>query len=195
VARLPSLGRDQLAPEDRDILKRDINLYRVLSNDPKTARAFLALAMHIRHGGALDSRLREMLILQVGLLTGSTYEYSHHAKIGADAGVTSADIERLVAETRGSTTDLEPVMRVALKAAREMTVDGEISNETFEALRPFFSPAELVELVVVIGFYNGVVRVLSSLQVDVEEEYAPYLGQEFLRFVEDQARRERGERS
>jgi alkylhydroperoxidase family enzyme len=188
MARIPYLTRDQLAPEDRDVLKRDINLYRVLSHDPKTARAFLGLATHIRNGGVLDSRLREMVILQVGLLTGSPYEYSHHVKIGADVGVTSTDVERLVAETRGSTTDLEPVMRVALKAAREMTDARAISNGTFELLRPFFSPAQLVELVVVIAFYNGVVRVLSSLEVDVEEEYAPYLGQEFHSFVEDQVR-------
>lgn len=188
MARIPYLTRDQLAPEDRDVLKRDINLYRVLSNDPNTARAFLGLAMHIRNGGALDPRLREMMILQVGLSTESPYEYSHHVKIGADIGVTCNDVERLVAETRGSTTDLEPVVRVALKAAREMTDSGAISNETFELLRPYFSPAQLVELVVVIAFYNGVVRVLSSLQVDIEEEYAPYLGQEFQSFVADQLR-------
>jgi len=94
-------------------------------------------------------------------------------------------VERLVAETRGSATDLEPVIRVALKAAREMTDAKSISGETFELLRTFFSPAQLVELVVVIAFYNGVVRVLSSLQVDVEEEYAPHLGQEFHSFVHD----------
>jgi hypothetical protein len=35
----------------------------------------------------------------------------------------------------------------------------------------------VVDLTLTIGFYNAVVRVLATLQIDVEEEYAPYLQQ------------------
>jgi alkylhydroperoxidase family enzyme len=33
----------------------------------------------------------------------------------------------------------------------------------------------LVELIVAIAFYNGVVRLLSALQIDVEDDYKHYL--------------------
>ena len=33
----------------------------------------------------------------------------------------------------------------------------------------------IVELVVAIAFYNGVVRLLSALRIDVEDSYKPYL--------------------
>jgi hypothetical protein len=36
---------------------------------------------------------------------------------------------------------------------------------------------EIVDLVYVIAHYNGIVRLLASLQVDVEPEYLPYLQQ------------------
>jgi len=35
----------------------------------------------------------------------------------------------------------------------------------------------IVDLVVTIGFYNAVVRVLASLEVDVEPDYQRYLDQ------------------
>jgi len=43
------------------------------------------------------------------------------------------------------------------------------------ALRAHLDEKSIVELLVVISFYNGVVRVLASLQIDVEPEYQPYL--------------------
>jgi len=179
MARLPYLLRADLAPEDQDLLERDINLFRVLSSSPKGARAFLGLARHIRHVSRLDPRLRELAIIQVGFLAGSPYEYSHHVKIGRDVGVTPADIERLAAESRGTATDLEPTARAVLRAAREMTDGQRISDETFDELRSHFDAELLVELVMVIGFYNGVVRMLASLDIDVEDEYLPYLDARF----------------
>jgi alkylhydroperoxidase family enzyme len=35
----------------------------------------------------------------------------------------------------------------------------------------------VVDLTVTIAFYNAVVRVLATLQIDVEEDYMPYLRQ------------------
>jgi len=47
----------------------------------------------------------------------------------------------------------------------------------FAALQAHLNETDLVELIVVIGFYAGVIRVLASLQIDVEPENQPYLEQ------------------
>ncbi len=62
-----------------------------------------------------------------------------------------------------------------LAAAREMTLDGTISEATFATLRKHFDNERLVDLVVAIAHYNGIVRVLAAFAVDVEDEYKPYL--------------------
>jgi alkylhydroperoxidase family enzyme len=62
-----------------------------------------------------------------------------------------------------------------LKAAREMTNDLAISEATFAALRKDLDNERVVDLVITISFYNAVVRLLASLQIDVEPEYQPYL--------------------
>lgn len=175
MARLPYLDRSDLAPEDADLLARNINLHRMLAHNPGAARAFSGLGQYIRHRTALDPRLRELAILQVGWLARSAYEWSHHIKIGRDFGVSDADIEALVAESRGETTALEPAARLALRAAREIHDGPGVSEATFAELRGAFSPAELVDLVTTASFYCAVVRLLASFEIDVEQDYLPFL--------------------
>ena len=175
MARLPYLDKDDLAPGDRDVLARDINLDRILAHSPAAARAFTPLGRFIRHDSRLDARLREMAILQVGYATGSPYEYSHHIEIGRGFGVSDDDIRAIAAETAGRDSALEPLAKAVLRAAREMTDDLAISDETFAALRHGLDAECLIDLVMTIAFYNAVVRFLATMEIDVEDGYLRYL--------------------
>jgi hypothetical protein len=62
-----------------------------------------------------------------------------------------------------------------LAAAPEMTADGSMTDQTWEALSKHLEVARLVELVIVSTFYGAITRVLSTLQVDVEPKYGGYL--------------------
>src|SRR5215468_7412748 len=122
MARLPYLEADQVAPEYRDMLKRNTNLHKLLVNSPDMARAFNGVGNFIRFKSKLDPRLRELAILQVGWLEKSEYEFTHHVKIGKEFGVTDEDIAALMAETEGIQSRLEPLARAILKGAREMAL-------------------------------------------------------------------------
>jgi alkylhydroperoxidase family enzyme len=108
----------------------------------------------------------------------SPYEYSHHIKIGRDFGVTDDDIRAIEAETRGEATALPPLTRAILRAARELTAQPSLSDDTFAALRAGLNNELIVDLLMVISVYAGVVRLLAGLQIDVEPDYQQYL-QEF----------------
>jgi alkylhydroperoxidase family enzyme len=175
MARLPYLDRSDLADEHQDLLARSINLHRMLVHSPGMARAFGVLGGYIRHGSKLNPRLREMAILQVGWLARSPYEWSHHVKIGHDFGVTEEDIHALIDDASGRETTLDATTRLVLRAAREAAAAGSVAAATLARLREELDDECLTDLVVTIGFYCGVVRVLASLDVDVEPEYQPYL--------------------
>jgi alkylhydroperoxidase family enzyme len=177
MARVPYLDVSDLAAEDQDLLKRPISLFKALVNSPKAARAFSGLGGFIRYGSKLDPRLRELAILQVGWLARSPYEWSHHVKLGHDFGVSDADIQALIDDTAGKPTDLDTLSKLVLQAAREMTRDGAMTEATFTALQNTLGNELVVDLTLTIGFYNAVVRVLGTLQIDVEPEYMPYLKQ------------------
>jgi len=170
MARLPYRDRADLPADQKDLLDRNINLNRTLVYSPGAARAFNGLGMFIRHRSKLDARLRELAILQVGWLTRAAYEWSHHIKIGYEYGVTDEDIQALIAGTTR-----QPAARAVLQAAREMTENLAVSNGTFAALHTHLDDECLLDLVMTISFYNGVVRLLATMQIDVEAEYLPYL--------------------
>jgi alkylhydroperoxidase family enzyme len=175
MARLPYLDRSDLLPEHQDLLARNLNLYRILAHSPRAARSLNTLARFIRDGSRLDPRLRELAILQVGYLTRSAWEFAHHVRIGREVGVTDDEIRAIVAETDGQPTALDSLAKAVLRAAREMTLDLGLSDATFAELRRVLDNERLTDLVVTIAFYNCLVRLLAAMQVDVEEEYRPYL--------------------
>lgn len=175
MARLPYLEKFDLPESDQDVLNRDINLYKILAHSPNAARAFQGLGRFIRYESKLDPRLREMAILMVGYLARSPYEYSHHIKIGRDFGVSDDDIRGLIEEAEGRQSTLDSTSKLVLRAAREMTEDGSVSDATFASLENEMSRELVLDLIITIGFYNAVVRVLASTGMDVEESYMPYL--------------------
>ncbi|MBI3515364.1 MAG: carboxymuconolactone decarboxylase family protein [Proteobacteria bacterium] len=175
MARLPYLDRDQLKPEHQDLLARNINLLRVLTHSPNAARAFHGIGHFIRHVSRFEPRLRELAILQVGWLARSPYEWSHHVKISHDFGVTDDDIKALIEDTAGRPNTLDPAAKLVLRAAREMTRDLKVSDATWAELARAYDSERLTDLTLTIAFYNAVVRVLATLQIDVEPDYQPYL--------------------
>lgn len=178
MARLAYLDRADLAPENQDLLSRNINLLRLMVNSPKGARAFRGLGQYIRFESALNPRLREMAILQVGYVTRCVYEYTHHIKIGRDFGVSAEDVRAIADETAGRVTSLDSLTKAVLRAAREMTAGLAATDSTFCELEAQLTAEELTDLVLVISFYNAVVRFLSTMHVDNEPEYQVLL-QEF----------------
>src|SRR5260370_7638305 len=109
MARLPYLEADQVAPEYRDMLKRNTNLHKLLVNSPDMARAFNGMGGFIRFKSKLDPPLRELAILQVGWMERSEYEFPHHAKIGKAFAVTHEAIPAPFSATEPNPRHLHPL--------------------------------------------------------------------------------------
>ena len=59
MARLPYLDKEDLTPENRDLLERPINLNRILVHSPDVRRAAAPMSKYIRFDSKGDPRLRE----------------------------------------------------------------------------------------------------------------------------------------
>ena len=175
MARVPYLSPDDLSPENRDLLGRNLNLFRAMVNSPNATRSFLGLGQYLRFHSRLDPRLRELAILQVGYLARSPYEFSHHVRIGREFGVTDEDIWALIAETKGEPSALAAPARAVLRAARELAAQPSLSDAAFAQLQRWLDNEQLVDLLLTISFYCGVVRLLAALRIDVEDDYLSYL--------------------
>jgi uncharacterized peroxidase-related enzyme len=175
MARLPYLDRDQLPELERDIFdqlqtQRGMvnNIFRVAAHSPLLLRRMLYFSDGLRNRTRLDPRFRELAILTVGRLTNCEYEYTHHQALAKRVGVRPEQVERLAAwETDPAFNEQE---RAVIRYAAEVTQNVRVSDATFDALRRFLDPEQIVELTLNTGFYNLVVRFLLPMQVDLEPD-------------------------
>ncbi|QQS10533.1 MAG: carboxymuconolactone decarboxylase family protein [Rhodospirillales bacterium] len=175
MARIRYVAPEELAPADKDVIWRDRPIYRALANSLDGARAFNGIARWIRFKSKLDGRLRELVILQIGYVAKSAYEWAHHIEIGREFGVGDADIDALIQESKGGTSALPPFERALLRAAREIELDRRVSDEAFAALRERLDDELIVEFTLFATFYCAVVRTLLTLEIDLEPELLPLL--------------------
>ncbi len=172
MARLPYRDAADLAPQDRDLLVRPVNIYRAMVNAPGITRAFLGLANQIRHESRLDPRLREIAILQIAWSVRSAYEWSHHVRIGRTFGVTESDLRAI---STNDDTALDEQARAIRRAAQDIAESGDLDDAALSSLRAFLDEERLTELLLTCGIYVGLARFLHVARVDVEEDYAKEL--------------------
>lgn len=175
MARLPYLDKKDVTPDLQHMLENPGNVARLMMHSPKIYQAMLGVGQHLRHRSKLNPRLREMTILQVVYTTQGRYEWARHLRIRHANGVSDDDVRALLDWNQGRPTKLDELTIAALTAAREMTAAHELSDATYKTLSSHLDPEQLIELLVAIGYYNALGRVLAALKIDIEDDVAHFL--------------------
>lgn len=151
-----------------------LNLDKALLWSEPLARGWNTYLKAVRTELPTSRRLRELGICTVALLTGAHYEYHHHAPDFLAAGGTQAQLDALnafvQADPRGIPSDpsLGEVEQLVIRYAAQMTLDVQVSDAVFDALRQHFDETQIVELTSAIATYNMVARFLVALGITPE---------------------------
>ena len=116
----------------------------------------------------LDQLLRELAILQVAHLSGSEYEWTQHVPIAQSFGASEETIGAIEAG-RDDDDALADEHRAILAFTREVVTDGAASEESVEAMRARIGERQLVELLLVIGNYLGLARLIATVGLEPHE--------------------------
>ena len=96
--------------------KRPDNVFTTFARHPALFKNFIVFGSYILTGSSLPPRHREILILRIGWLCQSAYEWGQHTRIGRRCGLTEEEIKRI---TRGAKADgwseLESALRSILR--------------------------------------------------------------------------------
>jgi alkylhydroperoxidase family enzyme len=152
----------------------ELAIFQVLLNHPKLACALNDLLATMLWRGMLDPRLRELVIMRIGWLTASDYEWTQHWGVARGLGVSADDL--LGVRDWQAYQGFGPAERAALGATDDVVRDGVVSTESWAACQREFGadPAVLVELVTTIGAWRMVASILHSLQVPLEDGLASW---------------------
>jgi alkylhydroperoxidase family enzyme len=143
-----------------------LNLYRMLLASPPVAEGWLAFLSAIRQRCRLGGAIRELAILRIAIVNGAAYEHAAHVPFALGEGISRSQIDAL-SDWRGAAL-FDPAQRAALAFVDAMTEDVHVPDAIFDALRPHFSPREIVELTATVAAYNCVSRFLEALAIDPE---------------------------
>ena len=172
--RIAPLPDDKFTPDQKEILAKAIesgrvlNVMRTLINAPKATRGFLAWANYVlSRRNDLPAREREIVILRIGFLCRSGYEWTQHTRIGLNSGLTADEIARIkVGASAPGWTAAEALL---LKASDELHNDQFITEATWTALRNNFTEKQCMDVVFTAGQYTQVSMMLNTFGVQLDE--------------------------
>jgi len=61
--------------------------FRVLANNPGVARVAYSQLIQLLENNRFDTRLRELMIMRIGWVTGSAFEWTNHWRVATTAGI------------------------------------------------------------------------------------------------------------
>jgi alkylhydroperoxidase family enzyme len=152
----------------------ELAIFQVILNHPSLARALNDLLATMLWHGALDPRLRELVIMRIGWLTASDYEWTQHWRVAQGLGVSADDL--LGVRDWRAYDGFGPTERAVLAATDDVVRDGVVSAESWSACRQALDAehAVLIELVTAIGAWRMVASILESLHVPLEDGVASW---------------------
>src|SRR5215469_488930 len=149
--RVPFCDLSKLTAEEREMADRNqvngkvINIFRVLMNHPRLTRAWTRFAGYILSDRqTLKPREREMIILRIGWLNQSPYEFEQHMRIAKQSGLSDDEIERI---TKGSKAGWNKLDAALIQAADELFENSLVSDETWKTLSERFDTQEMMDIV------------------------------------------------
>ena len=143
-----------------------LNITRTLAHYPQLSSAWGRFARHVLWDSSLPPRERELVILRMGWNCQSGYEFGQHRRIGQEAGLSLAEVERVKAgPDHEAWTAHESAL---LRATDELHSDAFISDATWSALAETYDRQQLMDVVFAAGQYNLVSMALNTLGVQLE---------------------------
>lgn len=189
MTRLPPLDPESASPRIREALAAlpPLNIFRTLAHAPTAFEPVVVLGGAILSQLELDPRLRELAVLQVAKDCDCEYEWVQHVEVARHVGLTDEQIAAVQAGEIGDPTRLGELDRAILQFTREVVLQTRVADETFRAVSQRLGPRQTVELLLTIGDYLMIARLMTTLEMNVDASVGPAVTDATRRLYEAQA--------
>jgi 4-carboxymuconolactone decarboxylase len=147
------------------------NVFSTFNHNPAADRVRGAINTLVNNRLTLEPTQRELLLIRIGTLCRSEYEYAAHVRVGMRAGLTEADIEDILA---GPDATDDPVKAALMRATDEVFENDVISGSTWSELERSFSPGQMLEVLFAIGGYRSTSILINSAGVQLDANMADF---------------------
>jgi len=140
------------------------NLFMTMGRHRRLFFGWLHFAGRLMPGGRLPRRDTELVILRTAHLRDCQYEFEHHRHLARRAGITAADIDRVMVGP--DAPEWAPRERALLSACDELHRDRDLSDGTWQALTEHLNDRSVIEFVLLAGHYQMLATFIATLRVE-----------------------------
>jgi alkylhydroperoxidase family enzyme len=145
--------------------------FRTVANNPGVARVAFSQLMQLLENNKFDTRLRELMIMRIGWVTGSVYEWTQHWRVATTAGIPPEDI--LAVRDWQNSARLNAADRAILAATDECLAGKSISDAAWaEVVKHVAEPAQQVEFVIAMGNWMTFSLLFRNLRIPLADGLA-----------------------
>lgn len=147
------------------------NVFRTFGRNPPADRVRGGMNTHVNNSNALPPKQRELLLMRIGILCRSEYEYAAHQRVGRQAGLTDADVARILA---GPGSGGPPIETALLRAADELFEHDIVAADTWIALAKELDVRQLFDVLITVGGYRSNSMLINAAGVQLDANMADY---------------------
>lgn len=152
-----------------------LNLTRMMAHaTPEAFVGFNRFVSSLYLDSKLPDDLREIGILRAGYAADAIYEITHHEAIARSVGLDDERI-RAIKAADGRSPLLSPAQQAVLIFADQFIRDVRVGDPALGAVRRHLSDEHLMDLMLVIGAYMTVGRIMETSGIPLDE--APLAGE------------------
>ena len=140
------------------------NVFATFAHHPALMHHFNALGGQLLFHGALSVRERELVILRVAARTHCDYELFHHERIARGVGLSDDEIEQVTAP------EAPTELRVLTDVVDQLIATFDVNDQAWQAASARWSEPELIELIVMAGFYTALAGFLNSARIQIDTD-------------------------
>jgi alkylhydroperoxidase family enzyme len=175
--RIPPVEEIDWTSEQRAYLQphaqagRLFNVFKTAAHHPTAAKRWDAFAFgHINsEENTLSPRHREILILRIGWLCRSEYEWAAHSGVARSLGFAEEELLDIIEGPEGESWT--PFEATLLQAVDELHRDAFITDGTWNTLAAEYSVQQLTDLIFTVGAYKVVSMLLNSWGVQLDDGF------------------------
>jgi alkylhydroperoxidase family enzyme len=170
MALLPYVDESKAPEKTRNILNRGkvkMNVARMIANSDAAFYPFSMLGNSLLTRSRLDAKLREIAILRTAKVSHSVYEWTQHVPIAKAVGVTEAQVAAM--DNPQNAPCFNELESLVIKFTDEVARNVKGSPATVAQLKKHLGAGEIVDLILSIGFWGMVARLLETTEVDLED--------------------------
>ena len=142
-----------------------VNIFATLVRHPGLYRRWMPFAGKLL-AGKLPARDRELLILRSAWRCASSYEWGQHVRLATQAGISADEIDRVAAGPGAPEWDASD--RALLTAVDELHDVATLSAGTWQRLQTILDDAQLLELLLLAGWYRSLSTVITAVELPLE---------------------------